>query len=176
MNTRKEKKDSNISLKVAAGLTGAALLTYLLSRKRPKRPRAMLMKSLERMTEFSRTSGNYGRNKSDGPMQQAALNLKREKAELAELEQALANTHSKSAGRIAFLKDKIKKKKVRIKMYQDAYDKLEEKQKAVDQSRYNRKRLSKVLNDDDWTSWGRMSGAPMGKQVMVTYVPPGYFT
>jgi hypothetical protein len=25
-----------------------------------------------------------------------------------------------------------------------------------------------------WTGWGRMSGAPMGKQVSVTYVNPGY--
>jgi hypothetical protein len=137
--------------------------------------RERLNKSL-RLMEFSRTSGNYGRNKSDGPMQQAALNLKREKAELAELEEALANTHSKMKSRIAGLKDAIKKKKARIKIYQDAYDKLEEKEKNKNQSRHNRERLSKVFNDDDWTSWGRMSGAPMGKQVMVTYVPPGYFT
>ena len=109
-------------------------------------------------------------------MQQAALNLKREKGELADLEEALDNTHSKMKTRIAALKAAIKRKKNRIKIYQDAYDKLEEKEKAKNQSRSNRKRLSKVFNDDDWTSWGRMSGAPMGKQVMVTYVPPGYFT
>lgn len=70
--------------------------------------------------------------------------------------------------------------KRKLEIAKKAEAKAYEKRSKANQPRYKgktpRARLQASINKStgQWTSWGRMSGAPMPQQVMVTIVPSGY--
>lgn len=156
-------------------------MAWILARRvatRKKTPNAMLMESIERMTEFGRAhgiSGPFGRTEGYTPIDQAAKNLadakKRREDMQRQYEAAKASGNRAAASRFKLKMEQLDREIKRLqKVYDNLYRKLtKERGQRLSSS------FKKMGEGAEFVSWStRMSATPMGKTVSVKYVPGGY--